>query len=88
MEKIKNIITQSIKVKQEILANDEFLKMIETISNTIVDSLKNVLQYQQIDSPTKISTRLGLMPDPTGSILIDPVKIVSPRSAPSSSSNS
>ncbi len=41
MEKIKNIITQSIKVKQEILANDEFLKIIETISNTIVDSLKN-----------------------------------------------
>ena len=41
MEKIKNIITQSIKVKQEILANDEFLKIIESISNTIVDSLKN-----------------------------------------------
>ena len=41
MEKIKNIISQSINVKQEILANDEFINIIESISNTIVDSLNN-----------------------------------------------
>jgi D-sedoheptulose 7-phosphate isomerase len=41
MENIKNIISQSINVKQEILANDESITNIESISNTIVDSLNN-----------------------------------------------
>jgi D-sedoheptulose 7-phosphate isomerase len=40
MDKIKNIIQQSISVKQQVLANDELLKVVKTIAETIVDSLK------------------------------------------------
>ncbi len=40
MERIKNIIQQSISVKQQVLANDELLKVVKNIAETIVDSLK------------------------------------------------
>lgn len=40
MDKIKNIIQQSISVKQQVLTNDELLKVVKTIAETIVDSLK------------------------------------------------
>ncbi len=40
MERIKNIIQQSISVKQQVLANDELLKAVKNIAETIVDSLK------------------------------------------------
>ncbi len=40
MEKIKNIIQESINVKQQVLSNEELLKIVKAIAETIVDSLK------------------------------------------------
>jgi D-sedoheptulose 7-phosphate isomerase len=41
MQKIKNIIQSSIDVKQKVLENDQLLKTIETISDTIVKAFRN-----------------------------------------------
>ncbi len=40
MEKIKNIIQESINVKQQVLSNEGLLKIVKVIVETIVDSLK------------------------------------------------
>jgi D-sedoheptulose 7-phosphate isomerase len=41
MEPIKQIIASSIQVKQALLANDEMLAKIETVSNLITEAFKN-----------------------------------------------
>jgi D-sedoheptulose 7-phosphate isomerase len=41
MRKIKNIIQSSIDVKQKVLQNEQLLKTIETISDTIVHAFRN-----------------------------------------------
>ena len=41
MEKIRSIIEASIKVKQEVLANEDLLNNVFNISETIVNALKN-----------------------------------------------
>ena len=41
MEKIKQIITSSIQVKQALLANEEMLAKIEEVSNLITEAFKN-----------------------------------------------
>src|SRR5580698_6487436 len=40
-EKIKNIISESVSVKNKILADEKLLSTIEKITTTIVDALKN-----------------------------------------------
>jgi D-sedoheptulose 7-phosphate isomerase len=41
MQKIKNIIQSSIDVKQQVLQDEQLLKRIETISDTIVNAFRN-----------------------------------------------